>query len=44
LHESLGASGLRVDPVEVRGPSRRLAAALARSMFVELAIERHQYR
>ena len=44
LGESLGASGIRVDPIEVRGPSHRLAASLVRSAFVEKAIEEFGYR
>lgn len=44
LREALRASGIHVEPVEVRGPSRRFTASLARASFVEMAIERHGYR
>ncbi len=43
LRESLEASGNRVDLVEVRGPSQRHVASLARSAFVESAVETHGY-
>jgi hypothetical protein len=44
LRESLAISGIRVDPIEVRGPSHRLAASLVRSAFVESAVEGNGYR
>jgi hypothetical protein len=33
-----------VDPIEIRGPSRRIAASLVRSLFVEMAVEGNHYR
>jgi hypothetical protein len=44
LRESLAVSRIRVDPIEVRGPSHRLAASLVRSVFVESAVEGNGYR
>jgi putative transposase len=44
LEEALRISGIRVEPIEVRGPSRRHAAALVRSSFVEMAVEASRYR
>lgn len=43
LDVTLGRTRFRVDPIEVRGPSRRRAASLARAAFVETAIEVHGY-
>ena len=44
LRDAIRDARLRVEPIEVRGPSRRHAASLARSMFVEAAVDDHGYR
>ncbi len=43
LRDTLRRARLRVDPIEVRGSSRRHVAALARSLFVEVAVDDHGY-
>jgi putative transposase len=41
LWRVLRESGLPVEPTEVRGPSRRWAAKVARARFVRLAVDHH---